>query len=80
MVSVCLPSDALLQHVLLGFLLPWAWGISSRLLQQSVAAAPYLGRGYLLTAALSDLQRGIAPLGPPDWKYDFSSHSWVAMM
>ena len=30
---------------LLGFLLPWAWGISSRLLQQSAAAAPYLGWG-----------------------------------
>ena len=30
--------------ILLGFLLPWAWGISSRLLQQSTAAAPYLGR------------------------------------
>ena len=29
--------------VLLGFLLPWTWGISSRLLQQSTAAAPYLG-------------------------------------
>ena len=31
--------------VLLGFLLPWAWGISSQLLQQSAANAPYLGRG-----------------------------------
>ena len=31
--------------VLLGFLLPWARGISSRLLQQSTAIAPYLGRG-----------------------------------
>ena len=31
--------------ILLGFLLPWAWGISSRLLQQGTAAAPYLGRG-----------------------------------
>ena len=31
--------------VLLGFLLPWAWGISLRLLQQSAAAALYLGRG-----------------------------------
>ena len=31
--------------VLLGFLLPWAWGISSWLLQQSAAAASYLGRG-----------------------------------
>ena len=29
--------------VLLGFLLPWTWGISSRLLRQSTAAAPYLG-------------------------------------
>ena len=29
--------------ILLGFLLPWAWGISSRLLQQNTAAAPYLG-------------------------------------
>ena len=31
--------------VLLGFLLPWTWDISSQLLQQSSAAAPYLGRG-----------------------------------
>ena len=51
--------------LLLGFLLPWAWGISSWLLQQSAAAAPSLGWVYLLTAALPDLQRGIAPLGPP---------------
>ena len=29
--------------ILLGFLLPWMWGISSRLLQQSAAAAPYHG-------------------------------------
>ena len=39
-------------------------GISSRLLQQSAAAAPYLGEGYLLTAASPNLERGIAPLGP----------------
>ena len=51
--------------ILLGFFLPWAWGISSRLLQQSTAAAPYLDEGYLLTAAVPDLQCGIAPLGPP---------------
>ena len=31
--------------VLLGFLLPWTWGISSWLLQQSIAAAPYLRWG-----------------------------------
>ena len=31
--------------ILLGFLFPWVWDISSRLLQQSTATAPYLGRG-----------------------------------
>ena len=29
--------------ILLGFLLPWTWGISSWLIQQSADAAPYLG-------------------------------------
>ena len=51
--------------ILLGFLLPWTWDISSRLLQLSTAAVPYLGRGYLLTATVPDIQCGIAPLGPP---------------
>ena len=45
--------------------LSWAWSIPSRLLQQSTASAPYLDEGYLLTATVPDLQRGIAPLGPP---------------
>ena len=49
--------------VLLGFLLPWTWVISSRLLQQSAAAAPYLGWRDLLTTAPPDLERGVAPLG-----------------
>ena len=31
--------------ILLGFLLPWVWGISSQLLQQSAAIVPYLGWG-----------------------------------
>ena len=31
--------------VLLGFLLPWVWSMSSRLLQKSSANAPYLGWG-----------------------------------
>ena len=44
--------------VLLGFLLPWTWGISSRLLQQNAAAAPYL------TTTPPDAERGVAPLGP----------------
>ena len=34
--------------ILLGFLLPWTWGVSSRLLQRSAAAAPYLGCGVAL--------------------------------
>ena len=47
MVSVCLPLWCPLATptVLFGFLLPWAWSISSQLLQQSAAIAPYLGRG-----------------------------------
>ena len=64
---MCLPSDALLQHLpsYLGFSYLGREGISSRLLQQSTAAPPYLDEGYLLTATVPDLQRGIAPLGPP---------------
>ena len=42
--------------VLLGFLLPWRWGISSRLLQQSSASASYLGRG-------------VTPHGCPSWSW-----------
>ena len=38
-----------------------AWGIYSRLLQQSTAAVPY-DDGYLLTATVPDLQRGILKL------------------
>ena len=51
--------------VLLGFLLPWTCGISSQLLQQSAATAPYLGWGVSPTAALPDLECGVAPLSPP---------------
>ena len=48
--------------VLLGFILLWTWGISSRLLQQSAAAAPYLGRG-------------VSPHGCPSWPWTWSSSS-----
>ena len=67
MVSVCLPSDALLQHLssYLGFSYlgrgVFLHGCSSK-------AQPLLltlDEGYLLTAAVPDLQLGIAPLGPP---------------
>ena len=67
MVSVCLPSDALLQHLpsYLGFSY-LGHGVS--LHGCSSKTQPLLltlDEGYLLTAALPDLQRGIAPLGPP---------------
>ena len=49
--------------ILLGFLLPWAWAISSRLLQQAQPLLLTSDEGYLLTAAPPDLERGVAPLG-----------------
>ena len=48
--------------VLLGFLLPWMWGISSRLLQQKAATAPYLGRG-------------VSPHHCPSWPWTWNSSS-----
>ena len=48
--------------VLLGFLLPWAWRISSQLLQQSAAAAPYLGWG-------------VSPHRHPSWPSTWDSSS-----
>ena len=48
--------------VLLGFLLPWVWGISSWLLQQSAAIAPYLGQG-------------VSPHRRPSWPSTWDSSS-----
>ena len=48
--------------ILLGFLLPRTWAISSRLLQQSAATAPYLGRGA-------------SSHGCPSWPWTWSSSS-----
>ena len=67
MVSVCLPSYALLQHLpsYLGFSY---LGRGVSLHGCSSKAQPLLltlDEGYLLTATLPDLQCGIAPLGPP---------------
>ena len=64
MVSVCLPSDALLQH-LIWVSLTLA-GVS--LHGCSSKAQPLLftlDEGYLLTTPVPDLQCGIAPLRPP---------------
>ena len=60
MVLVCLPSDALLQH------LPSYLGFSY--LGRGVSLHPLLltlDEGYLLMAAPPDLECGVAPLGPP---------------
>ena len=48
--------------VLLGFLLPWTWGISSWLLEQSAAAAPYLGHGVWKGKKI-----GHWKMNSPDW-------------
>ena len=67
MVSVCLPSDALLQYLLsyLGFSY---LGRGVSLHGCSIKVQPLLltlDEGYLLTAAPPDLEREVAPLGPP---------------
>ena len=64
---MCLPSDALLQHLplYLGFSY---LGRGVSLHSCSSKAQPLLltlDEGYLLTATVPDLQCGIAPLGPP---------------
>ena len=67
MVSVCLPSDALLQH------LPSYLGFSYLGREISLHSCSSkvqlllltLDDGYLLTAAPPDLELGVAPLGPP---------------
>ena len=48
--------------ILLGFLLTWTWSISSLLLQQSAAAAPYLGRG-------------LSPHSHPSWPWTWGNSS-----
>ena len=67
MVSVCLPSDALSQHLL--FYLGFSYlGRGLSLHSCSSKAQPLLltlDKGYLLTAAPPDLELGVAPLGPP---------------
>ena len=67
MLSVCLPSDALSQHLpsYLGFSY---LGRGVSLHSCSSKAQPLLlnlDKGYLLTAAPPDLKRGLAPLRPP---------------
>ena len=85
MVSVRLPSDALLQHLpsYLGFsyLGPGVslHGCSSKVQLLLLT----LDEGYLLTAAPPDLERGIAPLGPPaptTSKRGLGREAWAALL
>ena len=67
MVSVCLPFDALLQHLpsYLGFS---HLGLGISLHGCSSKVQPLLltlEEGYLLITTPPDLERGVAPLGPP---------------
>ena len=67
MVSVCLPSDALSQHLpsYVGFSY---LGRGVSLYGSSSKVQPLLltlDEGYLLTAAPPNLEHGVAPLGPP---------------
>ena len=67
MVSVCLPSDALLQHLpsYLGFS-HLGRGVSLHgCSSKAQLLLLTLEEGYLLTTAPPDLEHGVAPLGPP---------------
>ena len=67
MVSVCLPSDALLQHLpsYLGFSY-LGHGVSLHgCSSKAQLLLLTLEEGYLLTATPPDLEHGIAPLSPP---------------
>ena len=64
---MCLSSDALLQHLpsYLGFSY-FGLGVSLHSCSSKAQLLLFtLDEGYLLTTALSDLQHGMAPLGPP---------------
>ena len=67
MVSVCLPSDALLQHLLsyLGFSYLEHWVSLHGCSSKAQLLLLTLDEGYLLTATPPDLEHGVAPLGPP---------------
>ena len=67
MVPVCLPSDALLQHLpsYLGFSY-LGYGVSLHgCSSKAQLLLLTLDEGYLLTAVPPDLECGVAPLSPP---------------
>ena len=67
MVSVCLPSDALLQHLLsyLGFSYPGRGVSLHGCSSKAQLLLLTLDEGYLLATVPPDLEHGVAPLGPP---------------
>ena len=72
MVTLCLPSDDLSQHVP-SYLAFSYLGRGVSLHGCSSKAQPLLltlDEGYLLTAAPPDLERGVAPLDQVDWFYE----------
>ena len=80
--SVCLPSDALSQHLpsYLGF---FYLGRGVSLHGCSSKAQPLLlplDKGYLLTAAPPDLECEVAPLGPPTLLTSHKSDVFVQLM
>ena len=72
MVTLCLPSDDLSQH-LPPYLAFFYLGPGASLPGCSSKAQPLLltlDEGYLLTAAPPDLERGVASLDQVDWFYE----------
>ena len=67
MVSVCLLSDALLQHLpsYLGFSYLGCGVSHHSCFSKAQLLLLTFDKGYLLTAAPPDLEHGIVPLGPP---------------
>ena len=67
MVLVCLPSDALSQHLpsYLGFSYLGRWVSLQGCSSKAQPLLLTLDGGYLLTASPPDLEGGVAPLGPP---------------
>ena len=67
MVSVYLPSDALLQHLpsYLGFSYLGLWVYLHACSSKEQPLLLTLDEGYLLITTPPDLECGIAPLGPP---------------
>ena len=76
MISVCLPSDALLQHLpsYLGFSY-LGRGVSLHgCSSKAQLLLLTLDEGYLLTADVPNLQCGVAPLGPPVPEFNSDDH------